>query len=291
MRAEKEFVTSPVKVTKRTHRDIPDHSHDFFELVYVLKGSADHRTEEETGRVKAGDYFFIDYGRRHGYAGGDRDFTIVNCLFLPEFLDGSLFGCKSFREIAECFLVRFDYAGLTSVPVGHIFTDGDGEIGKLFVRMLEIYEKEEIGYSELLRCYLIEIIVFTLRKLSGGHPREKDRRVQKIRNEIEKRYGEDLSLGGICREMHFSLPFISRLFKKAYGMTFRDCLQETRVRNACHLLAHTDLPIEEIAGKVGYADTKYFRSVFRKKIGDTPMKYRKRSRTFRKNAAAPERKP
>ncbi len=281
MFAAEEFVSTSVKITKRRHKEVGDHFHDYFELAFVLNGNALHSTESETKRVSKGNYFFIDYGDRHRYEKGDEDFEIINCLFLPEFLDGSLSGCKSFREIAECFLVRFQYDGLNSIPVNHIFFDEDGVVRDLFIKMLDIYEKKEIGYAELIRCYLIEVIVFTLRKLSKRqYMSEKDERVEKIRAEIEKRYKEDISLCEICSELHFSLPYISRLFKKETGETFSDFLQKTRVRNACHLLARTVLPVEKIAEEVGYKDTKHFRTVFRKKMNACPLKYRKEYRSF-----------
>ena len=65
------------------------HRHIFFELVYIVSGTATHYLMEETARLQPGDYFIIDTGSAHCYR-GVRDFQIINCLFLPEYIDRAL---------------------------------------------------------------------------------------------------------------------------------------------------------------------------------------------------------
>ena len=40
----------------------------FFELVYVMKGTAVHTLNKEEGVLTEGDYFIMDYGSVHSYA-------------------------------------------------------------------------------------------------------------------------------------------------------------------------------------------------------------------------------
>jgi YesN/AraC family two-component response regulator len=58
------------------------------------------------------------------------------------------------------------------------------------------------------------------------------------------------------------------------NMTFSSYLQKVRINNACRLLANTNNKIEEIAHFVGYSDTKFFNSIFKKVLGSTPREYR-----------------
>lgn len=276
MKAKDEFQSTPVKITRRHHESISLHSHDYFELVYVRRGSAVHLADGRERKVEKGNYFFIDYGTFHRYAEGDGDFEIINCLFLPEFLDGSLIGCKSFREIASCYLIKFNYADLLSQPVNLVFDDTDGRIGDLFEKMETVYDEKQIGTLELIRCYLIEVIVFTLRKLSTGRQSgNEDKKVEYICRKIETNYASKLRLSDLCAELHFSTPYISRLFRETTGQTFGDYLQSVRIRNACHLLAQTDQSVEEIAFEVGYTDTKHFRKIFREEVKMSPLRYKK----------------
>ena len=48
-------------------RDRGMHNHTFFELVYILKGTATHWIGQESMPLRAGDYFIIDPGSAHSY--------------------------------------------------------------------------------------------------------------------------------------------------------------------------------------------------------------------------------
>ena len=60
--------------------DMESHTHDFFELVYVVKGTAVHILNAEEGVLTEGDYFIMDYGSVHSYSKSE-DFTLINCIF------------------------------------------------------------------------------------------------------------------------------------------------------------------------------------------------------------------
>ncbi|SIP92258.1 helix-turn-helix transcriptional regulator [Marinobacterium stanieri] len=65
----------------------------------------------------------------------------------------------------------------------------------------------------------------------------------------------------------------SRLFKKAYGVTFQELLQQLRMQEASHLLTNPDRQILDVALSVGYRDHSYFCRVFKKYMGVTPKTY------------------
>ncbi|MBR9883091.1 MAG: helix-turn-helix domain-containing protein [Oceanospirillales bacterium] len=62
----------------------------------------------------------------------------------------------------------------------------------------------------------------------------------------------------------------SRMFKKAYDVTFQEMLQQLRVKEATRLLENPDLQILDVALTVGYRDHSYFCRVFKKYLGVTP---------------------
>lgn len=65
----------------------------------------------------------------------------------------------------------------------------------------------------------------------------------------------------------------SRQFKKAYGVTFQEFLQQLRIREATRLLENPERQILEVALTVGFRDHSYFCRVFRKYLGVTPKTY------------------
>ncbi|PSL15512.1 AraC-like DNA-binding protein [Marinobacterium halophilum] len=65
----------------------------------------------------------------------------------------------------------------------------------------------------------------------------------------------------------------SRQFKKAFGVTFQEMLQQLRIQEATRLLENPELQILDVALTVGYRDHSYFCRVFKKYLGVTPKTY------------------
>jgi AraC-like DNA-binding protein len=61
----------------------------------------------------------------------------------------------------------------------------------------------------------------------------------------------------------------------ARGTSFRQLRDETRHAVACQLLAHTDLPVREIARRIGYAHASAFTPAFRRWTGEGPAEWRR----------------
>ncbi|MBQ3088919.1 MAG: helix-turn-helix transcriptional regulator [Clostridia bacterium] len=72
----------------------------------------------------------------------------------------------------------------------------------------------------------------------------------------------------------FSEVYFVRFFKKARNITPHNFLIHMRLDRACHLLLHTDLPINQISDKVGYKTARYFSKAFFDRYGITPTEYR-----------------
>jgi transcriptional regulator GlxA family with amidase domain len=66
-----------------------------------------------------------------------------------------------------------------------------------------------------------------------------------------------------------------RRFRAATGVSLIDYLQNLRIEQGKHLLETSDLPVEEISAEVGYADASFFRRLFKRLAGLTPVAYRR----------------
>ena len=78
----------------------------FLELAYVTGGNAIQNLAGKKEWVKEGDYFIIDYGAVHSYQ-ECKNFTLINCLFLPEAIDDVLEGCHSLEEMLRICMIRY----------------------------------------------------------------------------------------------------------------------------------------------------------------------------------------
>ena len=105
------------------------HSHNFLELVYIEEGSALHILNGCEAQIKKGNYLIIDYGARHKYQSmGDGNVKVINCLFMPSFIDSSLKQYKQFNEIIGNYLIKIDSNMLEEDPTKIVFEDTDGKI-------------------------------------------------------------------------------------------------------------------------------------------------------------------
>ena len=89
----------------------------------------------------------------------------------------------------------------------------------------------------------------------------------------------NITLEDLCKHFSVSRFYISHRFKKSTGKTFREYLNSVRIEDAKSLLKHSKLSVTEISFSVGFGDSNYFSSVFKKEIGVSPLAYRRKLNT------------
>ena len=71
-----------------------------------------------------------------------------------------------------------------------------------------------------------------------------------------------------------SSSYLSAQFKKETGKTLTDYINEKRIHESLVLLAATELPIQEVAERVGIYDENYYARLFKKYQNQTAKQYR-----------------
>lgn len=98
-----------------------------------------------------------------------------------------------------------------------------------------------------------------------------------IEEQIQKNYSDNLSLKALGEKYCINSVYLGQLFKKQYGCSFKDYLNNVRVRKAAEMLLNTDKKVYEVAFDTGYKDQEYFVNRFEEIYGVTPTRFRKRS--------------
>ncbi|WP_017584481.1 GlxA family transcriptional regulator [Nocardiopsis valliformis] len=88
--------------------------------------------------------------------------------------------------------------------------------------------------------------------------------------------GERIDVDGLARAAHMSRRSFIRAFKETTGTTPASWLRTKRLDEARRLLEVTDLPIEEVAARCGFASPVTMRQNFTAAYATTPSAYRKR---------------
>lgn len=265
-----------ISIRYREHSELlAFHKHNFLELVYVLDGEAIHSINDSSMTITKGDYFLIDYDVFHQYDPlPGSTLKIINCMFVPQLIDETLHDCQRFENVAENYLVNFTFHAMRT-PDKFMCHDSDGYILKRFMDMKEEYEKKEVGYQEMIRSLLIQVLISSMRQLQLPTPSDfEDDMVKRIIEYVNEYYYLKLSLNDITKNSNYALSSISTIFKNQTGYTFRDYVKTVRIRESCRMLATTNKKVVEIATTVGYPDIKFFNKTFKEIMGMSPNQYR-----------------
>lgn len=99
-----------------------------------------------------------------------------------------------------------------------------------------------------------------------------------IEKEVKDNYTDNLTLKELGKKYYINSAYLGQIFRKKYGQSFKDYLNNYRVEQAASMLLRTGERVYEIAEKVGYHDLDYFINRFIAVKGCTPAKFRKQSK-------------
>lgn len=92
---------------------------------------------------------------------------------------------------------------------------------------------------------------------------------------IDENWNNNPSLDEIAGRLHVSKYYLSRLFRKTMGISFREFVLERRIQHAKRLLLSTDWSIQDIADALGYSSAPTFSRSFSAAVGMSPRTFRK----------------
>lgn len=247
-----------------------EHFHQDIELLYVMEGTLDVTMGEQIVHMQADDILVVNANKKHSVKGSENiliaqliiEYHMVSDVFQSM---NVIFWCDSTKDESE----RYDELRkvLKNMLNHHLSTDGNtanfGYIS-LCYRVLD-----------LLSCYFL---VQTADKEIGGDNDRFDERIQQINNYIRANYNQPISLKELSEKLYLSNGYLSRFFKKNYGMNFAEYLTNIRLFHAVDELLYTSTPITVIAYDNGFASVAVFNKAFKKAYGETPSALRKKSK-------------
>lgn len=87
---------------------------------------------------------------------------------------------------------------------------------------------------------------------------------------------EPISLSSLVNISGYSPSRLQHLFKEHTGLSISDYIRREKTLKACLFLRHTDLSCAQISQKLAYGSQSYFIRQFKKEMGMTPARYRKK---------------
>ena len=91
---------------------------------------------------------------------------------------------------------------------------------------------------------------------------------------INQHLGEEIDLKSLAKVSNFSPFYFHRIMKAFLGEPIGTFIVRTRTEAAARLLRYSDIPIADIAYRIGYSSPSSLSKVFRQFYGISPLEYR-----------------
>ena len=136
--------------------------------------------------------------------------------------------------------------------------------------------------SDVARAYLINWHQEGQRpfRLLAGE-QSSDALIARCQTWLADRYADAAPVGAMVALSGLAERTFARRFAQATGMTPIDYVHALRLEEAKQMLETEDTPVEAVAEAVGYQDSSFFGRLFRRRVGLTPMQYRRRFASLR----------
>ena len=228
------------------------HVHEFFEIEYIIDGSGICKIDGIEYPMRAGTLFLLDPSNTHEIISADAE--LINVMFKCEY-DNDIFILPSLRS-----------------PMVELTERDSAFISALLNEMISVYEKD-IGFARLLlKCVTQKLNSYPSAEAPTSLPY-----IQHTLLYITENFRYGITLESAAAHLGLCPTYLSELFAKQMGKTFKNYLDNVRFSYAKNLLSFTNLPICDVHRYAGFGDYANFSRRFKKLFGMTPTEYRKKS--------------
>ncbi|MBW8325701.1 MAG: AraC family transcriptional regulator [Prolixibacteraceae bacterium] len=253
------------------------HRHDFFEVLYLQKGSGFHVIDGNKYEIKPPCVFFMSPGQAHK-------------LELSNDIEGYIF-----IFTADFYLLnRSNQNSLIEFPFFYTIHQDNPPLpleNESDVRFLESLFRQSIAETgqtgdytpEMLRSILDLILTtcaaryrVTANMLNKG---KGQMLVKRFFHLLEENHHKNLSLSDYSGMIGVTPNHLTQTVKLLTGKTSSQIIKAKQLMEIKRLLVHTNLSVSEIANQLNFEDQSYFTKFFKRETGTTPIQYR--TETFR----------
>jgi len=171
------------------------------------------------------------------------------------------------------------------IEVRHAFGTPDRHIGHLSLALRDELANGGLGQHLYIESLATAATIHLLRTFTNVAPlpvhvpgKLDQRQLQDVRALIDDQLDHQLHLADLAASVGLSPFHFSRVFKRTTGQSPHQYLLTRRVERAKLLLTTTDLPIADVAQRVGFADQSHLTYHLKRLLGLTPRQVRHTAR-------------
>ncbi len=230
------------------------HCHDFYEIIFLINGSARQTVNEHSFYMNSGDGIILGPNDAHCFTEQSEDVLLVGLsVHSEEFL--SIKKTMEIKSISDKKTFRSESTGLVYE----------------LCKMIEC-ERAPIQNAKLLLGYFLTLFS------EGSNNDSFDRvgsRIDAALSEIKNEMSLKNAISELAKRTSYSYPHLYRLTRKYYGKTPHELIFEMKMDTAYQKLIFTDAPISVIADSIGFDSFAHFSKAFKKYFGKSPSSARR----------------
>lgn len=252
-----------------TPADFP-HRHDFYNLIYIKRGSGTHDIDFRHYEVVPHQLFLMNEGQVHEWN-------------LSDDIEGySFFFKKEFYEVDENNLSLNGLPFFNNSPNDEpmiVFAESTSKvIETLFEEIIQEYSDKKAHYESFIKTILKQILIQALRVYQPNYKDDTSTlsisKFKTFETLIEGYYLKYKSVKDYASQLNITANYLNAICNKIVGRTAGELIRNRIILEAKRLLLHSSMSICEIAYHLGYEDCSYFIRVFKKDVHQTPEQFR-----------------
>lgn len=256
------------------------HTHAFYEINVVLRGTGVHWIESNRLPCGRGDVYVIPPHVKHGYEEKE-NLDVFHVLLHDRFMhryDEELHATEGFRmlfEIEPALRVNLDEKLFLALSENELT-----ELEPLQNTMLSLSALQYTSDRILLNSLALAYIVVLCRRFIAHHPQKSKTSVpnsyhiMKSIEWLQQNYMNKITADDMIAKTYLSRATYYRLFKKMFSVSPNEYLLNYRLGKAKEMLQYTDKTVSDIALDCGFFDPSHFIKNFERAEGITPARYR-----------------
>jgi len=248
------------------------HRHDFFEVLYLSKGSGFHVIDGNKYKIQPPCVFFMSPGQAHKIEFSS-DIEGYIFIFTSEFYLINQTNQNRLIEFPFFFSIRQENRPMILESMEDILF-----LETLFKKGIAEIAKGENYSVELLRS-LLDLILTSCavlyksdeNKLTKGKGHIVVKRFFQL---VEDHYHKNLQVNEYAGILAITPNHLTQTVNQLTGKTSSQIIKSKQVLEIKRLLVHTNLSVTEIAGRLNFQDQSYFSKFFKRETGVSPLQYR-----------------
>ena len=252
------------------------HWHEDLQFIYVLSGQIEVVTLETSVPLQEGEGIFINKNVVH-LVKKKSSSCHYNSFVFPDYFLKFYFGSPAGNMVEQV-------VGKEDFTVFRIENRAEhAAVLRALRKLSELERKKTPLYTYEVLTVLCSLWLELCRVIIVPEPQPEKQAIRErmavFLRFIEQHYQESVSLEQLADSAHVSKSECLRCFKASLRTAPYQYLTEYRLSRAAGMLRSTDLPIGEIAVRVGFGQSSQFGKCFREKTGMTPGEYRRQAQT------------